>query len=560
MAEHWTLENLTAAWTERGLDRRELFRLLGAGAGAAAITTLLTTPVAGAAPAPQEASTQVSIEWRKPQTLGPLFSTAGYEQQVERAILGSLVRMSDALQPTGDLAETIEASPDATVYTFRLRQNAVFSDGTPLTSADVVFTFTRALDPRVGSIWTARLSGIAGAAEFGAGTAETVSGITAPDDHTVVFTLSGPDAAFLTILSDFCGLGILPSHILGEVAPEELVNHPFNLAPNVGAGPFQFVEYATDQYLHMRANPNFWGGQPAVSDVYCRIINAESAVGELEQGGLDLIAVSIQDIERLSAVEGITVVSIPSPSMDSISCNLDNPLFQDKRIRQAMMYGIDRAGIVEAIYQGNAIVRNSPIFGPEWMGIPEGLNEYAYDPDMARQLLTDAGWDTEREVQMIYNPAGTATFNQMIPIIQAQLGEIGMKIVLQQYDNAGINQRIITDHDYEIYIGGGGVYGADPNISSRYYLSTAHTPTGANSLWYSNPTVDDLYAQGRQAGDQAARREIYVQLAQLLNDECPSVFLWSPNTNFAFRNRLTNFVPPSYVDNRLWQAESWAIG
>ncbi len=560
MAENWTLENLTAAWTARGLDRRELFRLLGAGAGAAAMTTLLTAPVAGAAPAPQEGGTQVSIEWRKPQTLGPLFSTAGFEQQVERAILGSLVRMSDQLQPTGDLAETIEASPDATTFTFRLRQNAAFSDGTPLTSADVVFTFTRALDPRVGSIWTARLSGIAGSAEFAAGTAETVSGITAPDDYTVVFTLSGPDAAFLTILSDFCGLGILPRHILESVAPEELVNHPFNLAPNVGAGPYQFVEYATDQYLHLRANPNFWGGQPAVSDIYCRIINAETAVGELEQGGLDLMSVSIQDIERLSAVEGITVVSIPSPSMDSISCNLDNPLFQDKRVRQAMMYGIDRAGIVEAIYGGNAIVRNSPIFGPEWMGTPEGLNEYAHDQDMARQLLTDAGWDTEREVQMMYNPAGSATFNQMVPIIQAQLGEIGMKIVLQQYDNAGINQRLITDHDYEIYIGGGGVYGADPNISSRYYLSTAHTPTGANSLWYSNPQVDELYAQGRQAGDQAARREIYVQLAQLLNDECPSVYLWSPNTSFAFSNRLLNFVPPSYVDNRLWQAEQWAIG
>ncbi len=557
MAERWTLETLSQAWSERGLDRRELLRLIGAGAGAAAMTTLLTTPKPG--DARQSAGGQINIEWRKPQTLGPLFSTAGYEQQVERAVLGSLVRMSDKLQPTGDLAETIDVSPDATQYTFHLHQNATFSDGTPLTSKDVLFTFQRALDKRTGSIWTARLAGISGAAEYGSQQAETVTGLTAPDEHTVVFTLAKPDAAFLTILADFCGLGILPEHVLGTVAPEELVNNSFNLAPTVGAGPYAFVQYATDQYAELRANDSYWGGRPAVDSIFMRIINAESAVAELEQGGLDLISVSVQDIERLQTVEGITVVSVPSPSMDSISCNQDNPLFQDKRIRQAMMYAIDRANIVKEIFLDNAVVRNSPIFGPEWMGTPEGLNEYDYNPDRARQLLSDIGWDTGREVEMIYDPSGKATFTQLIPIIQAQLGDVGLKIRLQQLDNAGINKRIITDHDYEIYIGGGGVYGADPNVSSRYYLSNAHTPTGANSLWYSNPDVDALYAQGREAGDQAQRRATYVQLAQLLNEECPSIFLWSPNTIFAFNNRLTNFLPPAYVDNRLWNSEQWAV-
>ncbi len=557
MAERWTLETLSRVWEERGLDRRELMKLIGAGAGLTALTTLFTA--LGPASA-QDATKQINVEWRKPQTLGPLFSTAGYEQQVERAVLGALVRMSDKLQPTGDLAESIDISPDATQYTFHLHQNAVFSDGTPLTSKDVLFTFQRALDKRTGSIWTARLAGIEGAAEYVDQTAETVSGLTAPDDYTVVFKLANPDAAFLTILADFCGLGILPEHILGTVAPEELVNNAFNLAPTVGAGPYTFVQYATDQYAELRASDTYWGGRPGVDSIFMRIINAESAVAELEQGGLDLIAVAVQDIERLSQTESVTLVSVQSPSMDSISCNLDNPIFQDKRVRQAMMYAIDRANIVKEIYQDNAIVRNSPIFGPEWMGTPEGLNEYAFDPDMARQLLSDAGWDSGRDVQMMYNPAGTATFNQMIPIIQAQLGDVGMKITLQQYDNAGINQHLITDHDFEIYIGGGGVYGADPNVSSRYYLSNAHTPTGANSIWYSNEQVDQLYAQGRQTGDQAARREVYVQLAQLLNDECPSVFLWSPNTNFAFSNRLMNFLPPSYVDNRLWNSEQWTIG
>jgi peptide/nickel transport system substrate-binding protein len=556
MSEKWDLERTASEWSRQGLDRRQLMKLLGAGAGLSALTTLFTS---GPASAAQEGGVQVSIQWRKPQTLNPIFSTAGFEQQVERAIFGSLIRMSDVLEPTGDLAESIEASADATVYTFKLRPNAMFNDGTPLTSADVLFTFERALDKRVGSIWTGRLQGIKGAAEFGTQAATTVEGLTAPDEHTVVFTLAEPDGAFLAILADFCGLGILPKHILGEVAPDQLVNDGFNLAPTVGAGPYSFITYESDQYVELAANPNFWGGKPAVDQVFLRIMDSEVAVAEVEKGTVDLVSISIDDIERLQGNETLTVVSIPSPSMDSISFNLDLEYFKDKRIRQAVTYAIDRANIVKEIYKDNAVVRNSPIFGPEWMGVPEGLNEYAFNPDTARQLLADAGWDASRTVQMMYNPSGNKTFSDMIPILQAQLADVGMQIELVQYDAAEINKHLVTDHDYEIYIGGGGVYGADPNISSRYYLSDVHTPTGANSVWYANPEVDALYKEGRQATDQAARKEVYTRLAVLLNEECPSVFLWSPNTNFAFNNRLKGFLPPSYVDNRLWNVEQWSV-
>jgi peptide/nickel transport system substrate-binding protein len=502
---------------------------------------------------------QVSIEWRKPQTLNPLFSTAGFEQQVERAIFGALVHMSGELEPTPNLAKSVDVSDDATEFTFHLQENAMFSDGTPLTSADVLFTYERALDSRTGSFWTGRLQGIKGAAEYGNQRAETVEGLEAVDDHTFRITLSGPDAAFLPILADFSGLGILPKHILGDVPPDQLQAHEFSLNPTVGAGPFTFVQYQSDQYVELQANPHYWGEAPAVEKIFLRIVQPDIAVAELESGSLDLISVSLDDMERLEANPNITTVSIESPSMDSISLNLDLEYFQDKRIRQAMMYGIDRASIVEQIYRGNAVVRNSPIFGPEWMGVPEGLNEYAYDPDMARQLLQEAGWDENRTVEMMYNPASSTTFTNMVPIIQSQLAEIGIKIELLQLDAAGINLKLTTDHDYEIYIGGGGVYGADPNISSRYYLSNSFTPNGANSVWYANEEVDALYQQGREAGSTEERKEVYTELAQLLNEELPSIFLWSPNTNFAYSNRLEGFSPPRYVDNRLWNAEEWSV-
>src|SRR5690606_10960554 len=170
-----------------------------------------------------------------------------YEQQVERLIFGALVKMSNDLQPLPDLAESIDVSDDATVYTFNLHQNATFNDGTPLTSADVVFTVQRAVDTRTGSFWKGRFSGLVGADSYADQSAETIEGLTAPDDYTVVMTLSAPNSAFLPTLADFTGLGILPKHILGDVAPENLIEDPFNLAPTVGAGAYNFVDYKADQ-------------------------------------------------------------------------------------------------------------------------------------------------------------------------------------------------------------------------------------------------------------------------------------------------------------------------
>lgn len=554
MADQRNPRRLAAAGAANGFDRRQFARLIGVGAGFGALSTLL--PAVPSALAQGTAPGQVNMEWGKPNTLGPLFSTAGSEQQVERAIFGALITISNTLVPTLDLAESVDVSPDNTVYTFTLREGVTFNDGAPLTSADVVFTFERALDLRVGSVWNGRLQGIQGAAEYGDQRADTVAGLEAPDERTIRITMTGPDSAFMPILADFSGLGILPKHVLGDVPPEQLVDHPFNLAPTVGAGPFSFVRYEADQFVELERNPAFWGEAPAVEKIFLRIVQPDIAVAELERGSIDIVAVSFDDLERLSGNPDLTVVSIESPSMDSISLNHAREYLQDKRLRQAMMYAIDRQSIADQIYKGMAVVRNSPIFGPDWMGVPKGLNEYAYNPDMARQLVADTGWDTNRTIELMFNPSGNATFANMVPILQAQLADVGIRVELLQLDSAGINEKLIQTEDYEMYIGGGGVYGADPNVSSRYYSSIGYT--GKSRGRYTNPRFDELYREGREAADEAARKTVYTELAVLLNDELPSIFLWSPNTNFAITKRLQGFLPPSYVGNRLYSAPGWS--
>ncbi len=160
---------------------------------------------------------------------------------LERLLFGALVKINDKLELVPDLAESWEASTDAKTYTFHLHENITFSDGTPLTAEDVLFTFERAIDKRTGSYWFGRFLGIDGAAAYADQQAETVTGLEVLDEHTFRITLANPNSAFLTTLADFSGLGILPKHVLQDVAPDQLRAHSFSLAPTVGAGAYTFV-------------------------------------------------------------------------------------------------------------------------------------------------------------------------------------------------------------------------------------------------------------------------------------------------------------------------------
>jgi ABC-type transport system substrate-binding protein len=513
-----------------------------------------TTSAAGA-----QKGGKVYVLWRSPVSLNPLFSTAGSEQQVERLIFGALVKMNDKLEPVPDMAQKIEAAPDAKSYTFTLHDNVKFSDGTPLTTSDVRFTLERGIDTRTGSYWGGRLSNIAGAKEYSAQQADSVSGIATPDDKTVTISLADPDAAFLVTLCNFSGLGILPEHILKDVAPDQLQKHSFSLKPTVSAGAFKFVQYQTDQFLELARNDTYWGDPAPLDSIFLQILQPDVALAQLETGKIDLMTAAVEDSDRIKGMAGAQLLSVPSPSMDFLAINMERDFLQDKRIHQAMMYAIDRKGILEQIYQGQGEITNSPIFGPQWMGVPDGLNTYDHDPDKAKQLLKDANWDSGRTVEILHTPNVNKERDTAVQIIQNQWQSVGLNAKITQVDAAEGNRRTIQASDYDIRTVGGGVFRADPAVSGSYMTTATWTPKGGNYGHYSNPDVDKLYteAQGKSSLDE--RKQLYTQIAKILNDELPWIFLYSPNSFYGATKRLVGFQPPSYIDNKLWNAETWSV-
>jgi len=570
----------------RRLKRRVFIRLLTASAGTPALLGLLaacggaaTTPGAATATEGVVATTvvarptgavgtaataaggapggQVSFRWIKPVTFSPLFSIVGAEQGVERLLFGALVKVNDKLEAVPDIAEKIEVSPDAKTYTFTLRKPLRFTDGVPFTAKDVAFTLQRAVDKRVGSYWRGRLLSIVGAAEYGDQKAATISGLETPDDYTVKMTLTAPDSTWLLTLGDQAALGILPEHILKDVAPDQLKAHPFTLNPNVSAGVFQFSKYEADQYLELKRNESYGGQKAKLDKIFAKILPQDVALAELEKGALDLMIVPVAEVERLKRIPTLTVLSVPSPSVSFITANLTKPYLQDKWLRQAMMYGIDRESIVKEIYKGEATVTNHTVIGPDWMGIPGG-NEYRFDPNKAKQLLKEVGWDSGRKLETIYIP-GTREQDAYAPIIQQQLKEVGLNIELRQVELAEYIRKRNTDHDFDLAFVGGGVFRQDPNVSSKYFETANFVPSGANYSHYSNKRLDQLFEAGRATPDTAKRKEIYTEVATILNDEVPWVFLWSPNSIFAHNKRLGGFKPPSYAEHQMWNAEDWWV-
>ncbi len=556
----------TAATTAPATGMTAPTAATGATTGGAVPTTAPATGMTAAPAAAGATGGQINVYWTKPSTIHPLFSTAGIEQGVERQIFGALMRMNDKLEPVPDLAEKVESTPDAKVWTFTLKKGLKFSDGMPLTAKDVVFTFERAIDKRTGSYWRSRLIALDGAAEYGDQKAATIKGLETPDDLTIKMTLTTADAVWTQTISDFAGLCILPSHVLKDTPPDQMAKAPFAFAPTPSGGAFQYADWKADQYLEIKRNEAYAAGQKAKLDrIFLKVLTQQDVgIAQLERGEIDLMVVPIVEAARLRRNANLTVTSTPAPSVSFLALNFDRPFFKDKRVRQAMMYAVDRESIVKEILGGEATVVNSTIIGPEWMGTPDGLVPYKYDVNKAKQLLKDANWNAGQKIAVMYTP-GDKINDALVPVLQQQFMDAGMALELFQTDTPGYNMRAVTGAtadkagDFDIALVGGGVFRQDPNVSAKYFETASFTPAGANYGHYSNPMVDDLFKRGRAVVDKTERKKIYTDLAKVLNEEVPWIYLWSPNSIHAYNKRLVGFKPPSYATHIVWNAEEWSV-
>ena len=417
------------------------------------------------------------------------------------------------------LAESWETSEDGLTWTFHLREGVKFHDGDVMDSGDVVASIKLASNPDSPSAYSSYTS--------------SFESVEAPDANTVVIKTERPNPL---MLFDVAQLYVLKQEI-AEVGTEEQV------ADNViGTGRYKFVEQVKEDHIDLAANEDYWGEVPAIKNVRFRpITNEATRTATMLTGDVDFtIDVSARDIDRLDATEGISVIK--QKGLREIYLNLDSredsPLFpgqknpmSDVRVRHAMYLAIDEGTIIKNIMNGCAYEMNS-VVPEDYVGYTEVTRE-AYDPEKAKELLAEAGWDGSHEL-VFSVPTGNSIREQAAVIIQQNLQEIGIKTKIESADFA-THLTKVREGNYDLgLIGSGG--SPDPsecviNFKPDHINNFSHL-----SDW----TIYNTGAEGEHAFNFEDRKVNYDNYQELLVEQVPFCFLYFQNNLFAYNNRIGN--------------------
>jgi peptide/nickel transport system substrate-binding protein len=519
--------------------------------GPAAATRITNTAPSGNHPAPVTVTYGAADE----ATLNPLLMMFSGPNDL---MFESLVKPDPKLgTPIPGLATGWDATPDGLTWTFHIRPQVQWSDGQPFTSEDVRFTFDTVRDPKTQTPYRSRLANVAS--------------FDAPDPATFRVQLQRADCPFLSLAMQ---IPIVPQHSLS--GSTDINSDPFNTSRPVGTGPFMFKEWQRGDHLTLVANPNHWQGRPKI-DQWIRGSAGDRNVllAKLKTGEIDYASVPPDAFDEVTAQSNLNVVSVPSPILITyIAYNLDNPLFQDKRVRQALTHAIDRQSLVATQLSGQGHVLNSSISPVSWAYTSE-VPVFDHNPDRARALLQDAGWSPGAEGMLqkdgtrfsftLLTNSGNPLRAAIQVIAQAAWRQIGVDANLLILETNAFNTKWQTPgkRDFDAIVAGGGAgVTIDPDQTSLW--ASSEYPDGGNFVHYTNPAVDQALQQGRTAAgcDSAARKPFYAQFQQLIADDQPFTFLYAANSILAYNKRLQNVQASSWIGSAPyvgWSAKGWTV-
>ncbi|MGE5561007.1 MAG: peptide-binding protein [Chloroflexota bacterium] len=480
-----------------------------------------------------------------PVIFNPILSTDVPSSQVSDLVYSGLVKLNENLEPTGDLAERWESSSDGLTWTFHLRKGVKFHDGTPLTSADVKYTYDAIKDKDYTGVR---------ATDF-----EPIESIETPDEYTVVLKLVEPYAPLLTNLT----YGILPKHLFETTSIAQMKENPANMQP-IGTGPYKYKEWQKGQYILLEANPDYFGGAPNIEKVIFKFYQDNLVMlAALEKGDIDYMGtIPADEVDRIKKdyADKFDFKEIADLGFTYIGLKQTNPLFTDVRVRQALMYGANRQQIVTDVLKGRAEVMNANLPSPSWGYAGDKLNQYAFDPDKAKALLEEAGWkvgsdgirvkDGKRFSFKLITSTGNKTLEAALNIIQQNWKDIGVEANIEYIEWSVLCSQYLDVAKFEAYALGWSL-GVDPDFYLYFHSKSAVEDgqlVGFNDVEFKNADLDKLLEEGRREMDQAKRKEIYLQAEKIVNEQLPYVFLYSQHVTSAMNKRVQGVV---------WTTQGW---
>lgn len=446
-----------------------------------------------------------------------------------------LVEFDENLNFEYILADSI-TTEDNKNFIVHINDDATWSDGNPITAYDVEYSFLRLASPIVANATLVYnvFEGVGddGFVEEGA---TGVSGVQVIDDKTIQFTTKEP-MSMITFQSAYaCYLHTMPKHVIEKFSEAELTTQDWFNHPDVVSGPFMVTDYDTDHYISYVANKNYWKGAPKIDKLNIKIVDSSQVYSGLQSGEIDvthhtMTNIPQEDMESIEALDNVNVVYGSPVTNQSVFIQTEN--IPDVRVRQALVYAIDRQKIVDELLKGHGEVVEgflssaSPYYD-------DSITPYGYDPEKAKELLAEAGWDGSQTLRFFVN-SGDGTFVNAAQVMVAQWAAVGIKVEVQTVDLATL-MSMAGSTDYDLFAVQYTYPPIDPSVDIAWLLSGAESWTG-----YSDPSIDEALGKVGTTEDIAGLKELYATIDKKVQEDVPMFSAYIISAQGAVSKRLTN--------------------
>ena len=483
------------------------------------------------------------------------------DRDVNRLLFSGLFRFDERGMPRTDLAESWGVTPDGTIYNITIRSNALWHDGTPVTSEDVIFTIE--MMKSAGSLYPPDIKDLWGKIE-----------VSRLDERTFKLTLPEPYVPFI----DYLTFGVLPKHLLESVSAGQMANADFNINP-VGSGPYKFdhliVENGRITGVVLTLSTNYYGSSPFIEQVVFRYYPSSAAAFDAYQQG-DVLSVSQITPEMLSAAleePNLSVYTSRLPQISFVLFNLNRPevaFLQDPKVRRALMLGLNRPYIINTFLQGQAVITDGPILPGSW-AYYDGIEHFEYNPDEAISLLKGEGYVIPAEGGEVRAKDGNPlNFTMLHPddvvhthiaqTIRDEWAAIGVRVDLQALPYDQLAADFLASRDYQTAL-------IDLNLSRTPdpdpypFWHQAEATGGQNYSQWNNRPASEYLEQARVTADYTLRTRLYRNFQVVFAKELPALPLFAPVYSYGVDSQVQGVQVPSLYDpsDRLATFTNWYL-
>ncbi len=490
-----------------------------------------------------------------PRSINPILAITDVDRDLSTLIYSGLMKY-DHGKLVGDLAEKYSISEDGLVYSFTLKDNIRFHDGTPLTTDDIEFTIQKVEDNTLKSPRRADWGNIS---------------VKKIDEKNIQFILKQPYSPFLSNTT----LGIIPKHIWKNVSSEQFIYSQFNIEP-IGSGPYQIEKISRDNGgipLSYELSPfsRYYDGKAYISHITIQFYpNEMAALDAYSSGAIQSIAgISPEEAEKISDDQDVSVLHSPLPRIFGVFFNQNQaPVLANKEVRQALNMVVDKDTLVSEVLYGYGVRIDGPLPAEN----SSRDNKKTLDIDGAKTLLTKAGWTINKDgilekkdkkgTQVLSFEIATADspdLKKTAEILEKQWELLGADVTVKVFEYGDLSQNIIKTRKYDALLFGEFI-GKDLDLYAFWHSSQRLAP-GLNIAMYVNSSADKLLEEARTTGSEKVKAEKYKAFEKLVTEDVPAIFLYSPEYMYVIPKKIQgiHFGPITIPSDRWYDTNSWYI-